>query len=128
MECPFCKPEVSRIILEDDLVVAIRDGYPISKGHSLVVPRRHVASLFDATNEEQSSMLEMVRRTKVFLDKQHNPAGYNIGLNEGKAAGQTVMHVHLHVIPRYSGDRTDPRGGIRWIIPEKADYWNRGSG
>ena len=128
MECPFCKLDISRIILEDDLVVAIQDGYPISRGHSLVVPRRHVASLFDATNEEQSSMLEMVRRTKVFLDKQHNPAGYNIGLNEGKAAGQTVMHVHLHVIPRYAGDRADPRGGIRWIIPEKADYWSRGTG
>jgi diadenosine tetraphosphate (Ap4A) HIT family hydrolase len=122
--CPFCVPEPARLLVSEDLVLALRDGYPISRGHSLIVPRRHVGSFGEASLEEQSAMLAMLRRVRALLDAELRPDGYNIGINDGAAAGQTVMHVHLHVIPRYRGDRPDPRGGIRWIIPEKADYWS----
>ena len=127
MDCPFCRPEASRLIAQDDLTLVLRDGYPISPGHCLIVPRRHVASFFDIGDDEQVSMLALVRKVKALLDAEFKPAGYNVGLNDGSAAGQTVMHVHMHLIPRYPGDRPDPRGGVRWIIPEKADYWSTGS-
>ena len=122
--CPFCVPEPSRLLVSEGLVLALRDGYPVSPGHSLIVPRRHVGSFGEVGLEEQSAMLAMLRRVKALLDEELRPDGYNIGINDGAAAGQTVMHVHMHVIPRYRGDRLDPRGGIRWIIPEKADYWS----
>lgn len=122
--CPFCVPEPSRLLVSEGLVLALRDGYPVSPGHSLIVPRRHVGSLSEISPEEQSAMLAMLPRVRAMLDAELRPDGYNIGINDGAAAGQTVMHVHLHVIPRYRGDRPDPRGGIRWIIPEKADYWS----
>ncbi len=123
---PFCVPEPSRLLVAEGLVLALRDGYPVSRGHSLIVPRRHVGSFGEASLEEQSAMLAMLQRVRAMLDAELRPDGYNIGINDGAAAGQTVMHVHMHVIPRYRGGRPDPRGGIRWIIPEKADYWNRG--
>ena len=122
--CPFCVPEPSRLLDSEGLVLALRDGYPVSRGHSLIVPRRHVGSFGEASLEEQSAMLAMLQRVRALLDAELRPDGYNIGINDGAAAGQTVMHVHMHVIPRYRGDRPDPRGGIRWIIPEKADYWS----
>lgn len=122
--CPFCVPEPSRLLVSEGLVLALRDGYPVSPGHSLIVPRRHVGSFGEASLEEQSAMLAMLQRVRAMLDAELRLDGYNIGINEGAAAGQTVMHVHMHVIPRYRGDRPDPRGGIRWIIPEKADYWS----
>lgn len=105
-------------------MLAVRDGYPVSRGHSLIVPRRHVGSVGEVSLDEQSAMLAMLQRVKAMLDAELRPDGYNIGINDGAAAGQTVMHVHMHVIPRYRADRPDPRGGIRWIIPEKADYWS----
>jgi len=122
--CPFCVPEPSRLLVSEGLVLALRDGYPVSRGHSLIVPRRHVASFGEVSLDEQSAMLAMLQRVRAMLDAELRPDGYNIGINDGAAAGQTVMHVHMHVIPRYRGDRPDPRGGIRWIIPEKADYWS----
>lgn len=103
--------------------IAFRDAYPVSPGHTLVVPVRHVASLFDTTSEERASMFGLLEAAKQQLQVQFGPAGYNIGINEGATAGQTVGHLHIHLIPRYPGDRPDPRGGIRWVIPEKADYW-----
>ena len=112
------------MLVSEGLVLALRDGYPVSRGHSLIVPRRHVGSFGEASLDEQSAMLAMLQRVKALLDEELRPDGYNIGINDGAAAGQTVMHVHMHVIPRYRGDRPDPRGGIRWIIPEKADYWS----
>ena len=124
--CPFCVPEPSRLLVSEGLVLALRDGYPVSRGHSLIVPRRHVGSFRDVSLDEQSAMLAMLQRVRAMLDAELRPDGYNIGINDGAAAGQTVMHVHMHVIPRYRGDRPDPRGGIRWIIPEKADYWSGG--
>ena len=122
--CPFCVPEPARLLVSEGLVLALRDGNPVSRGHSLIVPRRHVGSFGEVSLEEQSAMLAMLQRVRAMLDGELRPDGYNIGINDGAAAGQTVMHVHMHVIPRYRGDRPDPRGGIRWIIPEKADYWS----
>jgi diadenosine tetraphosphate (Ap4A) HIT family hydrolase len=106
--CPFCNPPRDRILHERETAFAIRDGYPVSPGHTLVIPRRHVASFFEVTDAE----------------REFRPAGYNIGINDGAAAGQTVPHLHIHLIPRYAGDRDDPRGGVRWVLPDKAAYWN----
>ena len=100
------------------------DGFPISPGHALIITRRHIASLFDATSDERAALLEMLAQVKIDLQEKYKPDGFNIGINDGAAAGQTVMHLHIHLIPRYSGDIIDPRGGIRWIFPEKADYWS----
>ena len=121
--CPFCNIDPGQIIIEHSLAVAKHDGYPLTKGHSLIIPRRHVASFFDCTAEERQAMLDLLDESKAILDKEHAPDGYNIGLNNGAAAGQTVMHVHMHLIPRYQNDTTDPRGGVRWIFPDKAKYW-----
>jgi len=122
-ECPFCTLPRERILLRNDRSVAFRDAYPVTTGHTLVVPARHVASFFDTTVEERMSMFELVEAAKQQLQLEFGPAGYNIGINDGAAAGQTVGHLHIHLIPRYPGDRPDPRGGVRWVIPEKADYW-----
>ncbi|CAG1022353.1 ATP adenylyltransferase [Methylococcales bacterium] len=123
--CPFCNLSAGRIIQSDNLVLAIWDGFPISPGHVLILPKRHVGSIFDATNDEVSSLMRLLNFTKISLQEKFNPDGYNIGINDGPAAGQTIPHLHIHLIPRYKSDSLDPRGGIRWIIPEKADYWSK---
>ena len=112
----------ARVLHASALALAVTDSFPVNPGHCLIVPRRHVGSFGEVGLEEQSAMLAMLQRVRALLDAELRPDGYNIGINDGAAAGQTVMHVHMHVIPRYRGDRPDPRGGIRWIIPEKADY------
>ena len=106
----------------NDLCYTRYDRYPVNPGHLLVVPFRHVAEFFDATDDEQAALLALVREAKWFLDGRFHPDGYNIGVNVGQAAGQTVMHVHVHVIPRYAGDVEDPRGGVRGVIPERRGY------
>jgi len=121
--CPFCKLQRDRIVLESALALAIRDKFPVSPGHTLILPKRHVASLFDTTPEEQAALLKLLRIARVDLDHVHRPAAYNVGVNDGAAAGQTVMHLHVHRIPRYPGDRNDPRGGVRGVLPESAAYW-----
>ncbi len=121
--CSFCSLPAERILFDTALAVIIRDAYPVSEGHTLILPKRHVGSWFEANVHEQQAMLELLARAKKELDKELKPAGYNIGINDGVAAGQTEMHLHLHLIPRYKGDREDPRGGIRWVIPDKAPYW-----
>lgn len=126
--CPFCNINPAQIIAEHPLAVAKTDGYPLTKGHCLVIPRRHVVSFFDCTSEERAAMLELLDAAKAVVDKLHGPDAYNIGLNDGAAAGQTVLHVHMHLIPRYAGDASDPRGGVRWIFPEKAVYWANNPG
>jgi diadenosine tetraphosphate (Ap4A) HIT family hydrolase len=120
--CPFCTISDDRVLHEGRLVKAIWDAYPVSLGHVLIIPRRHVATWFDASWEEQCEMLEVLRHVHRILDEQYAPTGFNIGLNVGVAAGQTVFHLHLHVIPRYPGDVADPTGGVRNVIPEKANY------
>jgi diadenosine tetraphosphate (Ap4A) HIT family hydrolase len=122
-KCPFCPVKDREILAEHRLAAAITDSFPLTRGHSLVVPRRHVASFFELTTEERAAILELLDKAKAVLDAQYAPDGYNIGINDGAAAGQTVMHLHVHVIPRYKGDTDDPRGGVRWIFPKKADYW-----
>ncbi len=123
--CLFCAIPSDQVLIEHPLAVAKRDGYPVSKGHTLIIPRRHVASFFDATDEERRAMLKLLDEVKAILDREHKPDGYNIGINNGPAAGQTVMHLHMHLIPRYKGDLPDPRGGVRWILPENAVYWEK---
>ena len=121
--CAFCTLPESRIVEENEYGVLILDGFPVSLGHSLVIPKRHVGSFFDITESERIGLLKLLDRAKELVAKQHRPAGYNIGINDGAAAGQTVPHLHIHLIPRYDKDQNDPRGGVRWVIPDKADYW-----
>jgi diadenosine tetraphosphate (Ap4A) HIT family hydrolase len=121
--CPFCTLPPERIIDFNDLALVIRDGYPISPGHTLVIPKRHIGSWFEITQAEQQALLDLLAKAKVVLETEFKPDGYNIGINDGPTAGQTVPHLHMHLIPRYKGDQEDPRGGVRWIIPEKAKYW-----
>lgn len=110
-------------LASNEFAFAIPDGFPVSPGHTLIVPKREVATWFDASPEEQIAIMSLLNEVKQQLDGIHHPDGYNVGFNAGEAAGQTVMHLHLHVIPRYWGDLPDPRGGIRHVIPEKAAYW-----
>lgn len=121
--CPFCNLRAEQLVVGHPLAVVLRDAFPLSPGHCLVIPRRHVASFFDCSVEERMAMMELLDAAKVLLDREHRPAGYNLGLNNGRVAGQTVMHAHLHLIPRYTGDTTDPRGGVRRIFPDRAAYW-----
>jgi superfamily II DNA or RNA helicase/HKD family nuclease len=123
--CPFCGPSQERLFYSDSVAMGLWDGFPVSPGHALVVPRRHVATWFDASSEEKLALLEAIERAKMEIEKTHAPNGYNIGINVGAAAGQTIFHLHVHVIPRYRGDMPDPRGGVRHVIPEKANYLSR---
>ncbi len=109
--------------MANNLAIAIRDGFPVSPGHTLVIPKRHVATFFDTSTEERLAMFELMDKTKHEIDAELRPAAYNIGVNDGPAAGQTVPHLHIHLIPRYEGDDSDPRGGVRRIFPKKAKYW-----
>jgi len=123
-DCPFCR----RIAAGDftagnTLAVALPDGFPISPGHTLVIPRRHEPDFFALTETEQTAILELVRAVQQHVAASTQATGFNVGVNVGVDAGQTVDHAHVHVIPRYAGDVPDPRGGIRWIIPDKARYW-----
>ena len=122
-QCPFCHVEAHSIELKNDYAVALFDGFPITEGHMLVIPKRHAISLYELTEEEQAAMWKLVALARAELIDEFEPDGFNIGINDGLAAGQTVMHAHIHVIPRRTGDVANPRGGIRWIIPNKAQYW-----
>ncbi len=122
--CAFCELPLERIVLSNQQGVVVRDAYPITQGHTLIIPRRHVGSFFDIDVKERDALLALLEEAKRRLDREFNPDGFNVGINDGPAAGQTVAHLHVHLIPRYNGDRADPRGGVRWIIPEKAKYWS----
>jgi hypothetical protein len=121
--CPFCTSQESRVFLENDLALAIFDGFPISQGHSLIIPKRHVSSIFEIQKNELLGLFNLLTDVKNKLTEQFSPDGFNIGINDNEAAGQTISHVHIHLIPRYRGDQEHPRGGIRWIFPDKAKYW-----
>ncbi|MFO8184587.1 MAG: HIT family protein [Candidatus Aegiribacteria sp.] len=120
--CPFCDPDEEMIIWKDENVYVIRDLYPVSPSHTLIIPFRHFASVFDATDDELQSISRALRFRKEQLERSLAADGYNIGVNEGAAAGQTIPHVHIHLIPRFERDVDDPRGGIRGVIPEKKTY------
>ena len=110
-------------IAENELAFAILDGFAVSPGHTLVITKRVIADWFDATTDEQAAIMALVAEIKAQLDgKDPRPDGYNVGFNAGKAAGQTIMHLHVHVIPRYDGDVVDPRGGVRHVIPARGNY------
>ena len=122
--CPFCTLPAWRIQGENDNAVLIRDAFPVSPGHSLVIPKRHVGSYFETTEAERTALHALLAEAKLAVEAEFAPHGYNIGINDGAAAGQTVPHLHMHLIPRYTGDVADPRGGVRWVVPDKADYWS----
>ncbi len=120
MHCPFCNP--TEIVVSNALAYAIYDKYPVSPGHMLIIPKRHVANFFDTSGEERQAIYELMEHCKSRLDRELSPDAYNIGINCGKAAGQTIFHVHVHLIPRYKGDIGNPRGGVRGVIPDKRVY------
>ncbi len=121
--CPFCSISDDRVWMANENAVALWDGYPVSKGHALVVPRLHLASLFDLDAGAYGGIWRLVREVRDRLADEHDVAAFNVGANDGVEAGQTVMHAHIHVIPRRPGDVDDPRGGVRWVVPSKAVYW-----
>ena len=121
--CPFCSMTHSAVVLNNDHAMSIYDGFPLSIGHMLIIPKRHIDSLFEASIEERTALFDLLAEARGLLLEECDPDGFNIGINDGAAAGQTVMHLHIHLIPRYAGDKADPRGGVRWIFPEKAVYW-----
>ena len=122
-DCPFCTLPNDRIIDSNEMGFFIRDGFPISPGHTLIIPKRHVGSFFEISQIERDALLDFLDQAKKVIDAELSPDSFNIGINDGSAAGQTVPHLHIHLIPRFKGDQEDPRGGVRWIIPEKARYW-----
>jgi diadenosine tetraphosphate (Ap4A) HIT family hydrolase len=119
--CLFCK-DPRGVTLERELAYSARDSYAASPGHTLVIPRRHVASFFDLTPEEINACMELITEERKLLDEEFKPDGYNIGVNVGPAAGQSIFHVHIHLIPRYKGDVENPQGGVRHVIPKKGHY------
>lgn len=124
--CPFCDLPSESVVDQNHHALAFRDRYPIAAGHTLVIPRRHVASPFDLAPEELAAVWSLVAQVRRSLAEEVAPDAFTIGVNDGVAAGQTIMHAHVHVIPRWVGDVRDPRGGIRWVIPEHAPYWKVG--
>ena len=119
--CPFCKLEREKI-LETEISFAIYDGFPVNKGHALIIPKRHTPNYFDLSSEEQKDCFELLNRVKGIVQEEHNPAGFNVGININEAAGQTVPHVHIHLITRYNGDVEEPSGGVRGVIPGRKKY------
>ena len=122
--CAFCSLPSKRIVNSNFFGIVVRDGFPISEGHTLIIPKRHMGSFFELNTMERDALFNLLDQEKAFLTDTHNPDGFNIGINDGPAAGQTIAHLHIHLIPRYEGDLPDPRGGVRWIIPSKAKYWD----
>lgn len=125
-DCVFCNcilnnPEL--LVAENVFAAALRDGFPVSPGHTLIVPILHIPNFLNIGGPVLKSIYSLIPIVKAQLDEEYSPDGYNIGVNVGECAGQTVGHAHLHVIPRYRGDIPDPRGGVRWVVPAKADYW-----
>ena len=123
VDCPFCKLPLERVIDQNQQALAFQDGFPVSEGHLLVIPRRHVESWFDLEPIELQACHELILKGKRVIEmKDPEVTGFNLGVNDGRSAGQTVFHGHMHLIPRREGDVENPRGGIRNIIPGKGDY------
>lgn len=123
-DCFFCKrlQERDRIVLENELAFAVYDEFPVNRGHMLFMTKRHAENFFTITNAERTAIFELIDIAKPLIDETYHPDGYNIGMNCGEAAGQSVMHVHTHLIPRYNGDVENPRGGVRGVIPKNQNY------
>ena len=123
LTCLFCNLPEERILLSNDFGVIIKDAYPISNGHTLIISKLHVSSFFQLNEIQQLELIKLVEKAKELIELTLSPDAYNVGINDGAAAGQTIPHLHVHLIPRYKNDQLDPRGGVRWIFPEKAKYW-----
>lgn len=123
-ECVFCNVAPDQVVADDRHSLAFLDGFPVAAGHTLVVPKRHVESIFDLPQKELASLWRLVGKVREQLKAQLRADAFTVGINDGSAAGQTVGHAHVHVIPRRQGDVEDPRGGIRCVIPERAAYWS----
>ncbi len=122
--CPFCERlAAGELVAANERAAAFADAFPVSPGHTLLVPRRHVRSYFELDPREQGDLWGLLPEVRRLVEETHSPAGYNVGLNDGAAAGQTVWHAHLHLIPRYAGDVDDPRGGVRFVIRGRAPWW-----
>jgi diadenosine tetraphosphate (Ap4A) HIT family hydrolase len=123
--CLFCSLPADRILGQNEHVVWVPDVHPVTPGHSLIIPKRHIQSFFEATPPEREAILSLLDRAREHMSRNNAPAGYNIGIDEGAAAGQATFHLHVHLIPRYTGDGGYTRGGLRWVIPDKANqYWS----
>lgn len=123
--CRFCDPSYqtdNRIVASNKYCFANFDSHPVTEGHMKIIPKRHMDTFFEMTNEEMNSVYELICESKKMLDEKYHPDGYNIGVNCGSAAGQTVFHLHIHLIPRHKGDIADPTGGVRNVIPDKGNY------
>lgn len=123
--CSFCDLQSDESLPSNPHAIAIPDAFPVSSGHTLVIPRTHVESVFDLPEDALRDVWQLVTQVRTLLQERHQPDGFTIGINDGRAAGQTVPHAHIHVIPRKEGDVDDPRGGIRWVLPERAAWWER---
>ncbi|HYX63584.1 MAG TPA: HIT family protein [Burkholderiales bacterium] len=123
--CIFCHTANEKLVVENALAQAVYDTFPVSPGHTLIVPRRHAPMIWDLSDEEYQACFALVREAKAILEARHKPDAFTLGVNSGEAAGQSVWHAHIHLIPRYKGDVPDPRGGVRNIIPHRAHYPRR---
>ena len=122
-DCLFCKIEKSKIVSENDFFIVVRDNYPVTELHTLIILKRHTASYFELDDSEKISLINILDKQKnSLLQNDSTITGFNIGINDGVDAGQTIMHFHAHLIPRRTGDVQNPRGGVRGIIPEKQNY------
>lgn len=122
-KCLFCRVNPKNLIAEDEICCAAKDSFPVTEFHTLIIPKRHVANYFDLNSSEVSSMHEMLGEMKRRIEaKDDSVTGFNVGVNAGKDAGQSIFHVHVHLIPRRKGDVENPRGGVRGVIPRKQKY------
>ena len=124
MKCAFCEDFIinKEPVFKNDLALCYYDEFPVSKGHMLFITKRHVSTFFETTDKEKKAIFDLLEKAKKEIDTKYSPDGYNIGANCGEAAGQSVMHIHIHLIPRYTGDVSNPRGGVRGVIPNKKNY------
>ncbi len=123
-ESPFAQIPTAERIATNGSAFAIWDRFPVTPGHALVISNRLISAWWEASDEEQTDLLHLLREVRILIEEKYEPDGFNIGINVGEAAGQTINHLHLHLIPRYSGDVSDPRGGVRHVIPSKGNYFN----
>lgn len=121
-DCPFCCLPDDRVLAANAHALAVADAFPVATGHSLVISRRHVVSFFDLDLAEIQAVFELLLVMRRRLDQMYRPSGFNVGVNIGPAAGQTVMHAHVHIIPRFIGDVAEPQGGVRNVIPGRGPY------
>jgi diadenosine tetraphosphate (Ap4A) HIT family hydrolase len=126
MKCIFCNPEPPCILVRNAHAYARFDQYPVTPGHTLIIPYRHITNPFEMTEEERQGMWNLLSEVREMIEESYHPDGFNLGVNIGEAAGQTIPHLHVHLIPRYRGDMRDPRGGVRGVIPKKQHYSGEG--